>query len=268
MRKIDVLKQLKKSLNFCLVNSKHMLILTGINFFFLWFIKFLAGGFSNPLFLPWLILYYIFWSVFFRVVFDKKPYFEMKIIGSSVVPSSKMFILTFIVIMSLIILPVLPLYVALPFDLSKSSIEFIDKYSLFIQKYMEDSETLDFLMSLVFVFLSPIIFYRPFFAWISSLVGGIASIRYAFGKTRGNYWRFFLAGIIMNISIVIAKEFSYLLGKLSGIGFPSLNIEDDVYWFCFFIFLSFLLVFYNVFFAKAYVFFYKTIRQPVKRKVS
>ena len=52
-----------------------------------------------------LIFAYALWSYFFRFYFDKKPYLEFKSMTSSLSPSTKILVLSFVIMTLLILLP-------------------------------------------------------------------------------------------------------------------------------------------------------------------
>lgn len=207
-----------------------------VNFIFLSAFALIPGGLSNPLSIIWLMFYYVYWCGFFRVYFQKKPYFLTMDIFGSIVPSTKIFFITVLAAFLLIILPYLPLFMG-----------FDDKYLLFFEKYMEALQNVEasilnqVVLAVILLIISPLIICRPYFAWISSLQGLNASMRKAFRKTEGNYGNFMLIMLILNIPCLIVYELDMYLechGWLS-VGFYSI----------FFIYL-------NLVFAKLYEFFY------------
>lgn len=254
MNKLNLISVFKNSLDYFLAHLKPMLYFSVANFLFLSLGLFFVGSFSSPFFLLWAVLYYVFWSWFFRWLFDRKPYYQPKALVGSVVPSTKIFVITIITLMVFIALPLLPLYVALPMDLSDHYIESMDKYSDFLKRYMEDSEALDLGLSFIFIFLAPFIFYRPFYAWISSIIGRSGSIRFALSKTTKNYWRFFLMGLAMNICFIVVRNFSMFIG--STLSFGNFEVARYTSLLLMFALGSPILVFFNVYIAKTYEFFF------------
>lgn len=227
-------------------NQKTMRLFWVANLVFLVAFKFIENGFSNPWSMLWLLGYYIFWCGFFRVYYDKKPYFWTKKVVSSMVPSTKVIFLTFIFLFLLAVLPYLPLLMG-----------FNDQYLLFFEKYMEMLENAQnaranllnvAVFSAVFLVVSPLIFCRPFFAFIAALQGLNGSMHKAFYKTRHNYGRFLAVMTFLNLPWLAAYELDayFEMHDWFVIGFS-----------------SFFLVYYYLVFAKMYDFFYHD--DPVKK---
>ncbi|MDD4557176.1 MAG: hypothetical protein PHE89_07655 [Alphaproteobacteria bacterium] len=250
--KLDIEKTLKESFLYFVQNSKKMTFYVLVNMFLVLFAKFIVGDFSNPFFLVWLLVYYVFWSVFFRSYFCLFPCYKHDCIFHSLVPSTKIFLLTFLVLGLLLSLPMLPLFIAFIPNLPLDVVEFIDDYSMFLQKYMEDSDVLDLVVSFIFVFAAPIVCFRPFYAWISSVTGKSGSISIAFKKTKHNYWRFFFCSLIMNLCFISVREFSELVGGFSA----DAQVSDAVTALVWGVLSSPFIVYFNVFIAKSYEFFF------------
>lgn len=198
--------------------------------------RFLEGGFSNPLSIAWLAVYYVYWCGFFRVYFQKKPYFLTMDIFGSVVPSTKMVFITLLATFILALLPYLPLLMG-----------FNNRYLIFFENYMEALQNIEasllnqLIFSLVLIVISPQIICRPFFAWIAALLGHNGSMRKAFRKTAGNYGRFMLLMLILNLPCVIVWELDQYL---------------DCHGWLAVVFYSIYFIFLNLIFAKMYEFFY------------
>lgn len=247
--KLDILSVFKDSFSYWKNNKKSMNLFTMINFLFLAFGLFVVGSMSNPLFLLWAAIYYVFWSWFFRFVFNRKPYYQSKVLADSLVPSTKIFVLTIVFMLLILSLPWLLSLLAIPFNLSEKFIVIMDRYVQFLES---DKEGVEFLLSFIFIFLAPVIFYRPFYAWISSIIGRSGSIKFAFSRTRGNYWNFLMLGIIMNASFVILKMMVGFLVKFIPVG-DYLELLNS---FIFFAVSSPLIVYYNLYIAKSYETFF------------
>jgi hypothetical protein len=171
---------------------------------------------------------------FYRYYFRRKPYFTLSITLKSLLPSTKIIFLTIVIVSFLLILPYIPLFVT-------NNTVLLEKYLDFLDIGMQKSKLIDFASNIFFVFISPIILYRPFMAWIASLVGRKGSMRVAFGKTRGNYWNFFLLGLAMSFPFIIIGQLEFYY-----------NLSNYLIWFLF----GPLTVFYSIVFAKCYEFFY------------
>lgn len=249
---MNVEKIFKESFSFCKTNATFFWKYTLLNLFLVAFSKFALGGVSNALFLVWLVIYYVFWSIFFRDIFNQTPCYKRDCIFNSFVPSTRVFLITFSVMFLLAFLPMLPMLLAFIPNLPVDVTNFIDRYSLFLKEYMEDSDVMDLFLSFVFIFVAPLVFYRPFFAWISSVLGRSGLIVVAYKKTENNYWQFFIAGLIMNLSYVILKNLAEYVGSFSADADVSKAISSLVL----VIISSPFIVYFNVFIAKAYEFFF------------
>ena len=108
-KKLPLLKILNVSLDYCLENFKAVAGFSAVNLLFLLVTLLLPGGYGNPLFLIWLVFYYVFWCFFFRFYFNRRPYLMFRKIFDSLVPSTKILFLTAVFGFGLSLLPlVLP----------------------------------------------------------------------------------------------------------------------------------------------------------------
>ncbi len=233
-KKLPIAAILKFSADYMGNNVRPVLCFTVINFFMM-----LLGLYSWKTIWIWpaAAVYYVFWSYFFRWYFNRKPYLLVKPIISSMVPSSKILVLGAVFATILVVLPFAPLFMGF-------SPEFNDRYMRFLQKYMQESDLVDLGLNVVLVLFSPLIFYRPFLAWISALIGRSGSLRSAWAKTGGNYWEFLLMALLFNFGVVAVQQ----LMEFMEVPLPFLLAA-----------LSPLVVYYNVVMAKSYEFFYMEI---------
>ena len=233
-KKLPIGAILKFSADYMGNNVGAMVCLTVINFFMM-----LLGLYCWKTIWIWpaAAVYYVFWSYFFRWYFNRKPYLLVKPIVSSMVPSSKILVLGAVFATILVVLPFAPLFMGL-------SPEFNDRYMRFLQKYMQESDLVDLGLNVVLVLFSPLIFYRPFLAWISALTGRSGSLRSAWARTEGNYWEFLLMALLFNFGVVAVQQ---LMGFMD-VPLPFLLAA-----------LSPLVIYYNVVMAKSYEFFYMEI---------
>ena len=171
---------------------------------------------------------YILWSFFFRYYFKKKPYFEIKSMTASLSPSTKILVLSFVIMTALILLPFI-----LPF-LGLGDTEYY-------MHFLDDKEMLNLILALVSIFFAPFMFFRPFFAWIASALGYNKSLKFAFYHTRGNYKQIVCLLLIINIPCVILEQISQYFG-----------FSTYVYY----LLLSPIVVYANVVMAKCYEFFF------------
>ncbi len=229
-RKLPLMKILDASVDYCVENVKSVSAFVVVNLLFLLASLLLPGGYANPMFLVWLAVYYVFWCYFFRFYFNRKPYLMFKKICDSLVPSTKILFLTAVFALIFAAFPIV-----LPFLLP---VEMVDAYTNFLRKYLNE---LDWVMLLILLLISPLILYRPFMAWISSVIGRSGQLKTAFARTEGNYWRFVAMGIVFNAIFIV---------------FEYLNRIIEVPQILMMLVYAPLLVYFNVVIAKAYEFFF------------
>ena len=184
-----------------------------------------------------LLLTYVLWGMFFRYYLGRKPYFDCKSLINSMIPSTKIVVLSVIICSILIVLPFIPLFIS-------SSAEFNDRYSHFLQGDIENEGMLILITNFLFVLASPFIAYRPFLAWISSLSGRTGSLRMAWNKTKGNYAEFLLIAVITNLSISLIR---WVIMYLGGNDYITL------------LFLAPIVTYFNVVAAETYRFFFLSV---------
>ena len=229
-RKLPLMKILDASVDYCVENVKSVSAFVVVNLLFLLASLLLPGGYANPMFLVWLAVYYVFWCYFFRFYFNRKPYLMFKKICDSLVPSTKILFLTAVFALIFAAFPIV-----LPFLLP---VEMVDAYTNFLRKYLNE---LDWVIFLILLLISPLILYRPFMAWISSVIGRSGQLKTAFARTEGNYWRFVAMGIVFNVIFIV---------------FEYLNRIIEVPQILMMLVYAPLLVYFNVVIAKAYEFFF------------
>ena len=235
IKKLPVIKILRNALVDMRESAFSYVVFIAVNFLFSVAGFSIVGGFKEPLFLILVLFYYAFWVYFFRFYFKLKPYFIISDTVSSFVPSVKILFIGAVFILALAFLPFVPLF------LDNMSIEQKDEYLQMLQNYMQENKLVDLFLSVLFLFASPVIFYRPFMAWISSITGSGGSMRKAFAKTKGNYWRFVLLGLLLNLPFILWSQLSFYL--------PYMNI-----W-VIYLPVSIFFVYYNVVIARVYKFF-------------
>ena len=216
-------------------NLKVFTAFVGANFLLLMIGFKLLGGMGSIWFVFWCVFYYWFNCFFFRFYFDRKPYWLTRKVFDSLVPSTKILFLTLALATFLAYLPFLPLFLGLPVDV-------LDEYAVgFIQQYVDENNIYDLIIQVILLFITPLIFYRPLFAWISSVIGRSGSLRNAWRRTKGNYWRFFCVALVCNLAAVVI-EYVDKVCLLNGWGELVIG--------------SVLIMFVNVYFAKSYDFFF------------
>lgn len=232
------LNSLLRESTYYIIQNKQDMFCFAIVHVLLLFIGFIAiNGWHDIFFLPWLLVYYLFWCFFFRFYFGKKPYLFTLKLFDTFVPSTKMLALAFLVITILLVLPLVPPFLGIG---SNWAIE----YSAYLQRYMEDSKIIDIVTVLILLLVSPFVFYRPMMAWIGSLLGRSGSFKTAFARTKGNYGKM----------VLLTAIFELFLSVLTGIDFY-FNTK-----YCFFIiFGTPLILIFNVILAKTYDYFFREI---------
>lgn len=236
IKRLPVKEIFNKAFRYFQANQKTLRFFWLANLILLGIFSLIPKGFSNPYSMLWLLVYYVYWCGFFRLYYQKKPYFFTKEIFGSMVPSTKIFFITLFAAFLLVILPYLPLLMG-----------FNDSYLIFFERYMEALQNVEgsllnrMAFTIVLILISPLIICRPFFAWISALQGYNGSMRKAFRKTEGNYWNFVTVMFLLNLPCALIYELDLYLschGWLSGV------------------FYSLFFLYLNLVFAKMYDFFY------------
>lgn len=153
------------SWRYCRENRRHIAVFTLVNWLLLLLGFKFMGGTGNILFIFWCVLYYLFSCFFFRFYYNRRPYLLTHKIFDSLVPSTKILFLTLALATLLAYLPFAPLFLGFP-------AEMMEDYAVgFIQEYMDENKLYDMGLALVLLLVSPIIFFRPMMAWISSVPG-------------------------------------------------------------------------------------------------
>ncbi len=182
----------REAIGYCLENSRAM------GFFVLGQILFSAvfvfiGGWTQEYFLLWAFAYYAFTYAFFRFLFQREPYLLSWKLLATLVPSVKIIFLVFLCVLILAMLPFLP------YVMNGVSLEVKDNYTFFLKQYMQDSQSVDIVLNVVFTVFSPYLFLRPFLAWIGAVLGRSGSILSAFTRTKGYYFPMLLLMIVFNL---------------------------------------------------------------------
>lgn len=235
-KKLPLKKILQESFGYCNQNPKMAALFVVLNYltcagvFYTW-----KSGWL------WLVVavMYVLWSGFFRYYFNRKPYLQFGPLASSLVPSTKILVLTVVVVSIFLLLPFAIIFIPnLP-------PKFVVHYSHFLQMSSQGgNDVLNTIANLVIVLFSPLIFYRPMLAWIATLIGRSGSLRFTWSKTKGNYWKFLLLAVIIDLSM----SFVYKGVLLAGGSVYAALIP-----------LSVLVVYYNIVLARLYEFFFLEI---------
>ena len=237
IKTIPLFSLLRESVVYVL-NSKRSMFCFAVVHMLLLFIGFDAiDGWHDIFFLPWLAVYYLFWCFFFRFYFERKPYLWTPKLLYTLVPSTKILALTFLIITILLALPLVPPFLGIGTDWAM-------EYSLYLQRYMEDSKVVDIVTIVLLLFVSPFIFYRPMMAWIGSLLGRSGSFKTAFVRTKGNYWRMFFLTVVFEL---IMLGLSVIDSRWKTANCASIVLGTPV------------VILFNVVLAKTYDYFFREI---------
>lgn len=195
--KFSISKLFVDTFDYCYKNVQPVFLFVLINavFFAIGFKAF--DGWHDGLFLIWLALYYVYWFVFFRFYFGRKPLMGTKKIFDTLLPTAKIFVLMLVVMTLLLVLPLVPLLFGYT--------EWLERYLQGLQKYMEESETINFVTILIFTLIFPLIYYRPMLAWIGSVIGRSGVLSTAFARTKGCYIKFLLLTIVFNSAYLLVN---------------------------------------------------------------
>lgn len=205
-----------------------LLLIVGLKF---------INGWHDKSFLLWIVPYYMFWCFFFRFYFGRKPYVMTTMIFDTLLPSTRILVLSMVITILIISIPFL-----VPFISVNSP--WVDSYVDHLQKYTDDTKTLNVVATVIMTIISPFIFYRPMMAWIGSLIGRSSLLSTAFARTKGNYWQFLIISIVFSILFSMVEMLDSLLSMNNWLV----------------IFLgSVVILYFNVILAKTYEYFFLEI---------
>lgn len=233
-KKFNVLDILASGYEYCARNFQPISLFMLGHMVFL-FIFEAIDKWRSPVFIPWVALYYVYNVFFYRFYFKKKPYFELKSTGKSLIPSTKIIFITVLLLFLLLVLP----FMVIPFFTPDP--ELLDQYLNILDAGIDKSKTFDLLTNIIMIFISPFILYRPFLAWIASLLGRSPLLKTAFQKTRGNYWNFVCLSFIMNLPYMMFSQAEFYF-----------DINNYLAWFL----AAILITYFNVIMCKCYDLFY------------
>lgn len=231
LRKLPLFKIMNEAAEYCSTDWSHFVLFNLVAYFvgalalFCW---------KSLWFWPVLVLMYVLWGGFFRYYLERKPYFDLKALMFSLVPSTKIVVLSVVVGTIFVLLPLVPLFLDLP-------PEFKAQYANLLQGDFEQNDVFMLVATILFLLVSPLIAYRPFLAWISALNGRSGSLRFAWERTKGNYAEFLLIGIITDLAISVVR---WLILYFGGNDYITM------------LFLAPIVIYFNVLSVKAYEFFF------------
>ncbi|MBR2033880.1 MAG: hypothetical protein IKA03_04325, partial [Alphaproteobacteria bacterium] len=103
MQKLLLLNILREAWNYCNQNPKAMGLFVGLNYVVC---AAAAWSWKSFWFWPVLIMMYVLWSALFRYYFERKPYVEIYSLFNSMIPSTKILVLSVLVVSAILLLPV------------------------------------------------------------------------------------------------------------------------------------------------------------------
>ncbi len=220
--KLPVIDIIEDSFVYAIKKIKNISVFALANFV-LMFVGDLCGGWTHPIFFLFLILSYMLWVVFFRHYFKTEPYFDIGAAFHSLNPSIKIVLMMFFVGLIFVFLPYIFIALGIPFD--------------YLEQYIDNSHFLTLILGLMFLFLAPIILYRPYFAWIGSVLDKNYSLKFAYSNTKGNYFRFLFILLFVGALLFFAD-------------LTQMPLWLEYLW------VSFVFAYFNVILAKSYEFFF------------
>ena len=235
VKKIRLGSILREAFEYCNKTPKMVLLFVVLNYMLC-----SAMVYSWKTFWLWalLLVMYVLWGGLFRYYFERKPYFEYSVLFYSMIPSTKIVVLSVIVVSLIFLFPVMILFIPNLPD------AFAANYAHFLKVTMQQTDILDAVVNLVVVLFSPVILYRPMLAWIAALLGRSGSLRFAWEKTQGNYWEFLLLAIIINLSVAFLYNGILWIGGNIYIALVPISV---------------LVVYFNIVIAKLYEHFFLDI---------
>jgi len=159
---------------------------------------------------------------------------------ASMIPSTKILVFSVLVVSAILLLPIGLLFVpGLP-------AEFMNGYSVFLSQTMHESDVMDMVVNLVVIILSPYILYRPMLAWIAAILGRSGSLKFAWEKTKGNYWEFLLLAVVVDLCLAAIYNGILMLGGNVFVALLPISV---------------LVIYFNIVLAKIYAFFFLEVNK-------
>lgn len=239
--KLKLLPLLKESFAYMVSNKQFVLCVTVVNMVYMLLFKSL-GGIANPFSILWLVAYYVFWCWFYRYYYDLRPYISGKIIFGSLSPSTKALVIMFLVMMSIVLLPMIPLFLGF----NDVYLNFYEQYTAAVESFSSPKDIWASLadisvICLILSLLAPVLICKPYLAWISSLRGSNASFKKAGDRIKGNYGIFVILSILLLFPEAICDKLDDIFGLQNWLAYTCGTL---------------IFVYTNIIFAKIYDFFY------------
>ena len=237
MQKLLLHKTLKEAWEYSNNNPKSVSLFVVLNY-----LVCVCAVASWKTFWFWLVLalMYVLWSAVFRYCFERRPYVEVSSLFASMIPSTKILVFSVLVVSAILLLPIGLLFVpGLP-------AEFMNAYSVFLSQTMHESDVMDMVVNLVVIILSPYILYRPMLAWIAAILGRSGSLKFAWEKTKGNYWEFLLLAVVVDLCLAAIYNGILMLGGNVFVALLPISV---------------LVIYFNIVLAKIYAFFFLEVNK-------
>jgi len=237
--KMDFLYIFSEVNHYITSNFMFVLCVCAVNMVYMLLLKVLPNGVQSPLFVVWIVTYYIFWCFFYRYYYHLRPYFLSKAMLGSLTPSTKALFILAICAFGIALLPMVPLF--LGFD---------DVYMNIYENYLQPASQADvgqlsgFTLVLVYstlTLLAPPLICKPYLAWIASLRQQNASFRKVGDKTKGNYWQFVIISAILLLPEAVASQLDICFNLHNWLDYTVSTL---------------IFIYTNLVFAKIYDFFY------------
>ncbi len=239
--KMNVWHILHNANRYIINNPMFVLCVCAVNMVYMLCLKAIPGGIQNPLFVVWIITYYIFWCFFYRYYYGLRPYFLNKVMLGSLVPSTKAMVILAALMFGIALLPMVPLF--LGFD-----DVYMDIYERYLQPETGEMTAGDrfSISDIILIYgamtlMAPVLICKPYLAWIASLRGQNASFRKIGDKTKGNYWQFVMISALLLYPEALAAQLDRYWHLHNWFDYTCSTI---------------IFIYTNIIFAKIYDFFY------------
>ncbi|MBQ9271073.1 MAG: hypothetical protein IJ218_02260 [Alphaproteobacteria bacterium] len=237
--KMNVSQILSETGHYIAANPMFVLCVCVVNMVYMLVLKAIPDGVQNPLFVIWIITYYLFWCFFYRYYYGLKPYFLSSAMLGSLTPSTKALFLLALLMCSVAFLPMLPLFWG---DTETYNIIY-NRYLLPISRdgVIHFSGPVLICVYTLMVLIAPPLICKPYLAWISSLRKQNASFRKVGDKTKGNYLQFVIISALLLFPEALASEIDAYFNLHNWLDY---TVSTLVF------------IYTNIIFAKIYDFFY------------
>ena len=239
---MDFRQILREANRYIFNNPLFVLTVCAVNMVYMLCLKAIPNGIQNPLFVGWIVTYYIFWCFFYRHYYGLRPYFLSKVLLRSLESSTKAMVIIVAIGFAIALLPMVPLF--LGFDEVYMDIyeHYLQPESGIINASGEGFSISDIILFYgIITLLAPVLICKPYLAWIASLRGQNSSFRKVADKTRGNYWQFVIISALLLYPEALASQLDVYWNLHSWFNYTISTV---------------IFIYTNIVFAKIYDFFY------------